>query len=130
MKKKEILFSRKTDAARGAHPARMAAQLFLGFLCLAGGLAAPWISLTAGRLLNPAGPDADTGMLLPALYTPDVLVKTALVSIAGLLLFLLCSTKAGGVVLRLIRERPRNFQGLCLSLALGIAGMTAWLIYM
>ena len=111
-------------------PVMKIAELFLAFLCLAAGLLAPQISLIAGRLLNPSGVNAMVKVVPPDLYSCDNLLKTAFTVLAGFIIFLLCSTKQGKNIMRLIRERPRSYHGLFVSFALGLAAMAAWLFYL
>jgi multicomponent Na+:H+ antiporter subunit D len=111
-------------------PAMKIAELFLAFICLAAGLLSSQISLLAGRLLNPSGVNAVVKAIPPDLYSQSNLLKTAVTVIVGFILFLLCSTKQGKTVMRMIRERPRSYHGLFVSFALGLAAMAAWLFYL
>lgn len=73
------------------------------------------------------GTDAK-GALPPYLFSSQNLLKTAMIAAAGVVLFLLASTKPGKKLMHLIRRRPRGFQGLFLSFTLGLAGLSLWLI--
>jgi len=130
-RKKAITQSQKfpdtSKAGWQVKPSMLIAEIILGALCLAGGLAAPAISRFAGNLLKPEGANFTINSIPPVLYSLDTLAKTGLITAAGVVLFLLCITPTGGRILKVIRERPRSFHGLFLSLALGIAGMAAWL---
>ena len=105
--------------------ARLSAQSLLAVLCLAGGLAAPIILHTVGTLLSKKGVNI---AIQPVLYSMDNLVKTALTTIAGILLFFLATSKIGSSILQLIRNRPRSFQGLFVSFSLGTAALAAFLL--
>jgi formate hydrogenlyase subunit 3/multisubunit Na+/H+ antiporter MnhD subunit len=103
-----------------------ASQSFLGILCIAGGIAAPAMFAFVMRLL------AGTGSYMPytlSLYSAQNLLKTLIIIVSGLLLFQLALTKPGSAVLKVVRERPRSFQGLFVSFALGTAALAAWLLY-
>ncbi len=108
-------------------PAAEIAQLFLSLLCLAAGIAAPRLSVLAGHLLNPAGIDAKVKVIPPALYSADSLIKTGIIIICGLIIYLLFKTIPGKSVLRIIRERPRSYSGLFISFSIGLAVMAGWL---
>jgi multicomponent Na+:H+ antiporter subunit D len=108
-------------------PAVWGAELVLGLLCLGSGLAAPVIYSLVTELFA-----ADNGIAagaVPAFYTLDNLIKTIVILICGFAVFKLVDTKAGGAVLRVIRERPGSFQGLFMSFALGTAALAAWLLF-
>lgn len=113
-------------------------------LLASGAGAASGVSTANG--LHAAGLDGAAGELLdlaslslyevaaqvpgPSLYTLDNLLKTAWIILGGWLVFKLASGRIGSRVLTLIRDRPRDFQGLFLSFALGTAGLVAWLLYL
>jgi len=103
-----------------------AAQLFLASLCLISGLMAPKVSLIVLKVL---GQDSAGGKQLPPeLYSLDNLKKTLVVTLSGLMLYLIISTKPGRKILHVIRTRPRGFQGLFVSLSLGMFILTFWLL--
>jgi multicomponent Na+:H+ antiporter subunit D len=108
------------------HPAIQISQGLLALLCLAGGLAGPFLSRFVMTLLG--GGNVPKNTLPPQLYSPQNLQKTAVIAAAGVVLFLLVSTGPGKRLMHLIRSRPRGFQGLFLSFALGLAGLSFWLI--
>lgn len=110
------------------HPAVQISQGLLALLCLAGGLAGPFLSRLVMTLLGTGAPPK--GSLPPQLFSPQNLLKTAIIAGAGVILFLLASTGPGKGLMHLIRRRPRGFQGLFLSFALGLAGLSLWLIIM
>jgi len=105
--------------------ARLSAQSILAVLCLAGGIAAPFVLNTVGTLLSKGGLNI---AIQPVLYSTDNLVKTALTTIAGIVLFFLATSKTGSRILHLIRNRPRSFQGMFVSFSLGTAVLAAFLV--
>ncbi|NCB25787.1 MAG: hypothetical protein EOM62_09990 [Bacteroidia bacterium] len=104
---------------------RGSAQSILTLLCLAGGITFPIILPIAGTLLSKGGQNI---AIQPILYSYDNLLKTALTTIAGILLFFLATSKNGTRVLHLIRNRPLRFQGLFVSFSLGTAVLAAYLV--
>lgn len=100
-------------------------QIVLAILCLLGGVAAPAIYAGVLRLLavGPAAPEPS-----PAFFAPRPLAKTAFVALGGTALFFLAVSEKGSRALRIVRERPRSFQGLFVSFALGTAALAAWLL--
>ncbi len=104
---------------------RGSAQSILTLLCLAGGLAFPIILPIVGTLLSKGGQNIAAQ---PILYSTDNLLKTALTTIAGILLFFLATSKNGSRVLHIIRNRPIRFQGLFVSFSLGTAVLAAYLV--
>lgn len=105
--------------------ARLAAQLFLALLCVAGGLMATWIIGAVGTLLSPAG--LPTGSL-PRFFSVDSLVKTLWIVAGGILLFFVAVSRIGGRFLHFILSRPREFQGLFVSFGIGTAVLAAFMI--
>lgn len=108
---------------------RQLAEFFLAALCVATGLFSPVMARLTARLLDSAGHAVSFTSLPPQLYASDTLIKTALLTAGGLILFLAAGTAPGHVLLGRIRNRPRSFQGLFVSLSLGMAGMAAWLVW-
>lgn len=101
-------------------------QVFLGLLCILGGLAAPEIFAFVLRLLDTEGGSVVTS---PLFFSASTLIKTLIITAAGLLLFLAATTPQGSAVLRRIRERRRDFAGLFVSFALGTAALAGWLLF-
>ncbi|MCD6398255.1 MAG: hypothetical protein J7L71_12030 [Spirochaetaceae bacterium] len=102
-------------------------QIFLAIMCIASGIFASRISLIVKKLLSTG--IIDTNRVPPNLFSIQNLEKTAITFTAGIVLFLIVSTGPGKKILSLIRNRPRNFQGLFLSFSLGMFGLALWMIY-
>jgi len=102
-------------------------QIFLAIMCIASGIFASRISLIVKKLLSTG--IIDTNRVPPNLFSIQNLEKTAITVTAGIVLFLIVSTRPGKKILSLIRNRPRNFQGLFLSFSLGMFGLALWMIY-
>ena len=100
---------------------------FLGSLCILGGAAASRVFSFVHRLLDTAGA-ADTAALSPAFFSPENLMKTVYISAGGIVLFFAVSSRPGSKLLKAVRERPRNFQGLFVSFSLGVAVLVLWLL--
>jgi formate hydrogenlyase subunit 3/multisubunit Na+/H+ antiporter MnhD subunit len=99
---------------------------FLGLLCIAGGAAASRIFSFVYRLLGGAAGAA--GAADPVFFSADNLLKTLYITAGGVVLFFAAVSGPGSKVLELVRERPRNFQGLFVSFSLGLAVLVLWLL--
>lgn len=98
----------------------------LGVLCIAGGAAATPVFRFVYRLLGgSAGSASSAG---PSFFAADNLLKTLYITAGGIVLFFAVRSRPGAKVLRKIRERPRNFQGLFVSFSFGIAVLVLWLL--
>jgi multicomponent Na+:H+ antiporter subunit D len=114
-----------TASAGQLSPAVWISQSILGILCIAGGVAAPFIYPFVLSLLSPGGEYSGSAY---SFYSADNLIKTAATIAFGLVLFRAATTPQGAMVLKAIRERPRSFQGLYVSFALGFAALAVWLL--
>lgn len=104
---------------------RLVAEVLLSLLCIAGGVASHLIIPVVSDLLAPANVIAIANANL---FSTDSLVKTAWTVASGTLLFFAATSRPGSVVLRIVRERPRDFHGLFISFALGTAVLAGYLL--
>ena len=100
-------------------------QLFLAVLCIAGGIQTPHLFPLVLRLIAGNGVEIQTSIQF---FSADAFMKTAIITVFGALLFFLATTQKGSAVLRIVRERPRNFQGLFVSFSLGTAALAFWML--
>ncbi len=100
-------------------------MIFLGGLCVAGGAAASPIFSFVTRMLSGSGGFRAVPVLF---YTQENLLKTVYTTAGGILLFIIITSRAGSKFLTIVRERPRDFQGLFVSFSLGMAALALWLI--
>ena len=100
-------------------------QLFLGSLCIIGGLAATEIFSFVLRLLDAHGTAVGTSLRF---YSASTLIKTLIITVAAVLLVLAAATPQGSALLKRIREPRRDFAGLFVSFALGTAALAGWLL--
>jgi len=113
------------SAARGRTPASVyISQLFLGGLCIAGGISASAVFAMVVNLLSASGAPVPE----VAFYSSANMLKALLTVAAGLILFLLTATKKGGALLTTIRTRPRGFQDLFISFSLAAAVLVIWML--
>jgi len=115
------------------HPARKIAQGLLALACIGTGLGAPALFALTTELFS-SGPRAAGTTLgalarAPQLYSVDTLQTTLWILIGGIMVFLGAGTPWGSGLLRVVRERPRSFRGLFVSFSLGVAGLSAWLLF-
>lgn len=101
-------------------------MLFLGMLCVAGGVAAPEIFSFVNKMLSVSGSFKPVAV---SFFTQDNLLKTAYITVGGIILFIGVTSKVGSTILTVIRERPRDFQGLFVSFSLGMAMLALWLLF-
>jgi multicomponent Na+:H+ antiporter subunit D len=116
--------SNDTQPLQRVGASRMISQILLASLCVAGGIAAPWIYTMVVDMMSVS---QETIQAYLPLYSADTLLKTGFTVAAGTILFFAAVSTKGSAVLTRIRERPRSFRGLFISFALGTAGMAAWL---
>ncbi len=100
-------------------------QIFLALLCIIGGIAAPYIFTRVSSLIAQSGESAGAAF---SLYTPETIIKTVLITVSGIGLFLLSGTRSLSRVLTRFRERHQTFQGLFVSFSLAAAVLAAWMI--
>jgi multicomponent Na+:H+ antiporter subunit D len=100
-------------------------MIFLGGLCVAGGVAASSVFSFVNRMISAT---AGFQPVSVSFFTPDNLLKTVYITAGGVLLFIVVMSKAGSKFLTIIRERPRDFQGLFVSFSLGMAALALWLL--
>jgi len=124
--KKDAGSTDETAAGSGrTTPAIWIPQIFLAALCVAGGVAVRPVYTLVFRIFSR---NSGIALRIPEFYSSGNLGKALLVTAAGVLLFLLATTARGSLVMARIRNRPRSFQGLFTSFALGTAAMAAWLL--
>nr|MDA3811738.1 proton-conducting transporter membrane subunit [Spirochaetaceae bacterium] len=109
------------------HRSIQISQIFLATLCLSLGIYASRFSRFVFILLGDG--NSRIKEIPPDLYSFQNLGKTTIIAAAGVLLFLIISTKAGKKLMFFIRNRPRGFSGLFTSLALGMAALALWMIW-
>ncbi|MCF7940732.1 MAG: hypothetical protein K9M84_03905 [Spirochaetia bacterium] len=100
-------------------------QIFLGLLCVIGGLAAPALFAFVLRLISAGGADVAISLKF---YSSGTMIKTLIITASGVLLFLGAITPKGSALLKRVRERRRDFEGLFVSFALGTAALAGWLL--
>lgn len=61
-------------------------------------------------------------------YSSGTMIKTLIITASGVLLFLGAITPKGSALLKRVRERRRDFEGLFVSFALGTAALAGWLL--
>lgn len=111
---------------KNVHISAHIAQIFLATLCIVTGLNAPFVSkFVMGMLSN-----GTISKVTPSnLFSSANFIKTAIIFVSGLFLYILVSTKHGKQLTKIIRNRPRSFHGLFLAMSLGMAAMALWMIY-
>ncbi len=101
------------------------AQTFLAILCLGTGIFAGPMYRFVVTLFAFGAPNGPA----PVLYSTQTLMNTLILITGGTAVFLLASTRIGHNILKIIRERPRDFQGLFVAFSLGVTGLSGWLLF-
>jgi len=100
--------------------------LFLSALCVLGGVFTPQILSVVTAMLSGRPLSMGEGF---SFYSWDKLLKALYTTGAGIVLFFMATRGKGASLLKIVRERPRSFQGLFVSYALATASLAAWLFF-
>lgn len=128
---------RETSPRPGAGRLPMTLSMgFLALMCILGGAAASRVFAFVYRLLDTAGPvgaaaaagSAASDPVSLQFFSADNLLKTVYITAGGIVLFFAAVSRPGSKVLKAVRERPRNFQGLFVSFSLGLAVLVLWML--
>lgn len=93
---------------------RLLAPAALALLCLAGGLAGPWLLGFAATLLNPG---SDPGLTVKTLYSVKTLLATGATTLSGIAIFLFITSKPGKRLTGLLGDRHVPFETVFVGMA-------------
>jgi formate hydrogenlyase subunit 3/multisubunit Na+/H+ antiporter MnhD subunit len=100
-------------------------QAFLAILCVISGLAITTIFPFVLHMISGTGKDIGSSIQF---YSAENLIKTLAITLGGLGLFILATSKPGNRILAVIRQQRHSFQGLFYSFVIGCVALVGLLI--